>query len=88
MCGRLMTTMASGKYCGVAEMTSTVEFCARAGVWTERRWRGRFDVNWLFVKDIPMSHLRHIIVEYVSVPPHSLPPKKESKEEDGEEEAR
>ena len=72
MRGRLMTTMISGKFCGVAEMASTVEFCARAGVWTERRWRGRFDVNWLFVKDIPMSHLRHVIVEYVSFPRHFL----------------
>lgn len=50
----------SRSFCGVAEMTSTIDFSARAGVWTERRWRGRFDVKWVYVKDVPMSTVCHI----------------------------
>ncbi|KAF8542235.1 YTH domain-containing protein, partial [Trichophaea hybrida] len=58
----LLLIMPSGKFCGVAEMTSTVDFTAKAGVWSEKRWRGYFDVKWLYIKDIPMSQLRNIQV--------------------------
>lgn len=52
----------SGRFCGVAEMLSTHDQDTMVGIWTERRWKGRFDIRWLYVKDVPMSFLRHIFV--------------------------
>ena len=52
----------SGRFCGVAEMLSTHDQDAMAGIWTERRWKGRFDIRWLYVKDVPMSCLRNIFI--------------------------
>uniref|UniRef100_A0AAV2M035 YTH domain-containing family protein n=1 Tax=Knipowitschia caucasica TaxID=637954 RepID=A0AAV2M035_KNICA len=53
----------SGHFCGVAEMRSPVDYGTSAGVWAQDKWKGKFDVNWLFVKDVPNSQLRHIRLE-------------------------
>ncbi|KAA8910237.1 YTH domain-containing protein, partial [Sphaerosporella brunnea] len=53
----------TGKFCAVAEMASTVDQEAQLSIWVGgRRGCRRFDVKWVFVKDVPMSRLRHIIV--------------------------
>ncbi|VDN97481.1 unnamed protein product [Rodentolepis nana] len=53
----------SGHFCGVAEMTSGVDYATRAGVWAQDKWQGQFSVKWLFVKDVSNAVLRHIHVE-------------------------
>ncbi|KYO35627.1 hypothetical protein Y1Q_0013836 [Alligator mississippiensis] len=53
----------SGHFCGVAEMKSAVDYNTCAGVWSQDKWKGRFDVRWIFVKDVPNSQLRHIRLE-------------------------
>uniref|UniRef100_A0A8C5AV48 YTH domain-containing family protein n=1 Tax=Gadus morhua TaxID=8049 RepID=A0A8C5AV48_GADMO len=53
----------SGHFCGVAEMRSPVDYNTCAGVWSQDKWKGRFDVRWVFVKDVPNSQLRHIRLE-------------------------
>ncbi|XP_068598968.1 YTH domain-containing family protein 1-like [Brachionichthys hirsutus] len=59
----LFSVNGSGHFCGVAEMRSPVDYGASAGVWAQDKWKGKFDVNWLFVKDVPNSQLRHIRLE-------------------------
>ncbi|KAM4563324.1 LOW QUALITY PROTEIN: YTH domain-containing family protein 1-like [Odontesthes bonariensis] len=59
----LFSVNGSGHFCGVAEMHSPVDYSTSAGVWAQDKWKGKFDVNWLFVKDVPNSQLRHIRLE-------------------------
>ena len=53
----------SGHFCGMAQMMSEVDFNNVTGVWAQDKWKGRFDVKWLYVKDVPNSQLRHIRLE-------------------------
>ena len=53
----------SGHFCGMAQMKSEVDFHNATGVWAQDKWKGRFDVKWLYVKDVPNSQLRHIRLE-------------------------
>lgn len=51
----------SGHFCGLAEMTSPVDFNTSSDVWAqEGKWKGTFQVKHIFVKDIPNRELRHI----------------------------
>ncbi|KFV70713.1 YTH domain family protein 2, partial [Dryobates pubescens] len=59
----LFSVNGSGHFCGVAEMRSAVDYTTCAGVWSQDKWKGRFDVRWIFVKDVPNSQLRHIRLE-------------------------
>uniref|UniRef100_A0A8C3YKH4 YTH domain-containing family protein n=1 Tax=Catagonus wagneri TaxID=51154 RepID=A0A8C3YKH4_9CETA len=59
----LFSVNGSGHFCGVAEMKSPVDYGTSAGVWSQDKWKGRFDVKWIFVKDVPNSQLRHIRLE-------------------------
>lgn len=59
----LFSVNGSGHFCGVAEMHSPVDYGTSAGVWAQDKWKGKFDVDWLFVKDVPNSQLRHIRLE-------------------------
>ncbi|XP_076859780.1 YTH domain-containing family protein 1 [Brachyhypopomus gauderio] len=59
----LFSVNGSGHFCGVAEMRSPVDYGTSAGVWAQDKWKGKFDVDWLFVKDVPNSQLRHIRLE-------------------------
>lgn len=53
----------SGHFCGMAEMTSAVDYHATSGVWAQSKWKGQFEVKWIYVKDVPNSQLRHIKLE-------------------------
>ncbi|KAJ3586651.1 hypothetical protein NHX12_013047 [Muraenolepis orangiensis] len=59
----LFSVNGSGHFCGVAEMRSPVDYGTSAGVWAQDKWKGKFDVDWLFVKDVPNGQLRHIRLE-------------------------
>ncbi|XP_053571049.1 YTH domain-containing family protein 3 isoform X2 [Bombina bombina] len=59
----LFSVNGSGHFCGVAEMKSMVDYNAYAGVWSQDKWKGKFDVKWVFVKDVPNNQLRHIRLE-------------------------
>jgi len=40
-----------------------MDYTTSSSVWTQTdKWKGRMDVRWIFVKDIPNSQLRHIRV--------------------------
>ncbi len=53
----------SGHFCGIAEMTSGVDYATRSGVWAQDKWQGQFSVKWIYVKDVPNMVLRHIHIE-------------------------
>lgn len=44
-------------------MTSPVDYNASSGVWSQDKWKGQFQVKWLYVKDVPNDELRHITLE-------------------------
>ena len=51
----------SGHFCGMARMTSAVDFDTSSDVWAqEGKWKGTFQVKHIFVKDVPNRDLRHI----------------------------
>lgn len=53
----------SGHFCGVARMMSNVDYNASSSVWSQDKWKGQFKVQWIYVKDVPNSHLKNIILE-------------------------
>lgn len=53
----------SGHFCGVAQMSSPIDYQKSAGVWAQDKWKGQFEVRWIYVKDVPNSQLRHIKLE-------------------------
>lgn len=54
---------ASGQFCGVAEMTGPVDFHKDMDFWQQDKWNGSFPVKWHFVKDVPNTSFRHILLE-------------------------
>ena len=58
----------SGRFCGLARMKSAVNFQVRADIWANNGpWHGKFDVEWLVVKDIANNDLRSIRNRYLDV---------------------
>ncbi|CAB3386703.1 Hypothetical predicted protein [Cloeon dipterum] len=53
----------SGHFCGMALMTSPVDYHASSSVWSQDKWKGQFRVRWVYVKDVPNVQLRHIRLE-------------------------
>ena len=53
----------SGHFCGMAQMMSSLDYKNDAGVWAQDKWKGKFEVKWIYVKDVPNSQLRHIRLE-------------------------
>ncbi|KAL5541452.1 hypothetical protein UlMin_009162 [Ulmus minor] len=53
----------SGQFCGVAEMVGPVDFTKDMDFWQQDKWSGSFPVKWHFIKDVPNTSLRHIILE-------------------------
>ena len=59
----LFSVNGSGHFCGIAMMTSEVDMEIETGIWTQDKWKGKFDVKWFYVKDVPNNALRHIRLE-------------------------
>ncbi|WVO14378.1 hypothetical protein L204_102011 [Cryptococcus depauperatus] len=50
----------SRHFCGVAEMITPVDETKTSKVWAQDKWKGVFEVKWIFARDVPSSALRHI----------------------------
>lgn len=59
----LFSVNGSGHFCGVAQMTSAVDYNSVSSVWHKNKWKGKFSLRWIYVKDVPNSQLRHIRLE-------------------------
>lgn len=53
----------SGHFCGMAQMLSGVDYSQTSKVWAQDKWKGKFSVKWIYVKDVPNQQLRHIKLE-------------------------
>ena len=52
----------SGQFCGMAEMASGVDFDAKCPIWTQDKWKGKFEIKWIYVKDIPNNKFKHVLL--------------------------
>jgi YTH domain-containing family protein len=52
----------SGYFIGMAQMMSRVDYESTSTVWAMDKWRGVFQVRWVYLKDIGNARLRHIIL--------------------------
>lgn len=59
----LYSVNGSGHFCGMAQMLTAVDYNNDSSVWAQDKWKGRFQVKWIYVKDVPNSQLRHIRLE-------------------------
>jgi len=59
----LFSVNGSGHFCGMAQMMTAIDYGAQANVWAQDKWKGSFEVKWIYVKDVPNSQLRHIKLE-------------------------
>ena len=53
----------SGRFCGVAKMKTPVDENKTFEFWTQdNKWPGLFEVEWLFIKDVPFKEFKDIII--------------------------
>ena len=53
----------SGRYVGVARMKNPCDETKTFEFWTQDgKWPGLFDVEWLFIKDVPFKEFKNIII--------------------------
>ena len=53
----------SGRYVGVARMKTPCDEAKTFEFWTQDgKWPGLFDVEWLFIKDVPFKEFKNIII--------------------------
>ncbi len=53
----------SGRYVGLARMRSPVSEDKHFMYWTQdSKWPGLFDVEWIFIKDVPFKNFKNIII--------------------------
>lgn len=53
----------SGRYIGVARMKSEVNYNQNFPFWTQdNKWGGIFDLEWIFIKDVPLYLFKDIVI--------------------------
>ena len=53
----------SGRYVGVARMTSPCDENKKFDYWTQdNKWPGLFDVEWIYIKDVPFKEFKNIMM--------------------------
>jgi hypothetical protein len=53
----------SGRCVGVAKMKSSCDFNKTFNYWTQdNKWTGLFNVEWIFIKDVPLKEFQNIII--------------------------
>lgn len=58
----LFSCNGSGRFVGVARMKSDVDFSIYFPLWTQdNKWGGLFDLEWIFIKDVPFKEFKDII---------------------------
>ncbi|KAI8622929.1 kinase-like protein [Xylariaceae sp. FL1651] len=52
----------SQKFCGIAQMTSAMDWENTDEHWLENSWQGRFTLDWLCLTELPFQGVKHIPV--------------------------
>ena len=53
----------SGRYVGLARMKTLCDFNKSFELWTQDgKWMGLFDVEWIYIKDVPFREFKNIII--------------------------
>ena len=53
----------SGRYAGIARIKTPCDETKTFGLWTQDgKWPGLFDVEWMFIKDVPFKEFKDIII--------------------------
>ena len=53
----------SGRFCGVAKMKTDIDENKTFDFWTQdNKWPGLFEVEWIFIKDVPFKEFKDIII--------------------------
>ncbi|KAK4058693.1 hypothetical protein OIO90_000137 [Microbotryomycetes sp. JL221] len=50
----------SGHFAGLAQMLTPVDYQTSSNVWASDKWKGVLKVRWIYIKDVPLTALRHI----------------------------
>eukprot|EP00331_Platyophrya_macrostoma_P004386 CAMPEP_0176425438 /NCGR_PEP_ID=MMETSP0127-20121128/11387_1 /TAXON_ID=938130 /ORGANISM="Platyophrya macrostoma, Strain WH" /LENGTH=338 /DNA_ID=CAMNT_0017806595 /DNA_START=1 /DNA_END=1017 /DNA_ORIENTATION=- len=57
----LFSINGSGHFIGVCQMKSAVDFERNFEGWNQNhKWRGSFEISWIYIKDVPNQELRHL----------------------------
>jgi hypothetical protein len=57
----LFSVNSSGYFVGAAQMKSHVDFERNFAGWNQsHKWKGVFEISWIYIKDIPNKDLRHL----------------------------
>lgn len=54
----------SGQFVGVAKMNSSIQDKNFPYWWQSHKWRGQFDLKWIFVKDVSYKFFERIYNMY------------------------
>ncbi|KAI5956502.1 hypothetical protein KGF54_000977 [Candida jiufengensis] len=57
----LFSVNSSGKFCGISEMKSCLDYSKQSDIWCEQsKYKGIFPVEWLLIKDVPNRFFQHL----------------------------
>ncbi|KAI0449502.1 kinase-like protein [Xylaria acuta] len=56
------SVIGSQRFCGIAQMTSGMDWVNTDEHWLEDNWKGRFTLNWLSLTELPFAGVRHVPV--------------------------
>ncbi|KAI1747500.1 kinase-like protein [Xylaria castorea] len=56
------SVIGSQRFCGIAQMTSGMDWVNTDQHWLEDNWKGRFTLNWLSLTELPFVGVKHVPV--------------------------
>ncbi|RYC64169.1 hypothetical protein CHU98_g2025 [Xylaria longipes] len=56
------SVIGSQRFCGIAQMTSGMDWVNTDNHWVEDNWKGRFTLNWLSLTELPFAGVKHVPV--------------------------
>ncbi|KAI0202425.1 kinase-like protein [Astrocystis sublimbata] len=56
------SVIGSQRFCGIAQMTSALDWVHTDEHWLEDNWKGRFTLNWLSLAELPFAGVKHVPV--------------------------
>ncbi|RWA10238.1 hypothetical protein EKO27_g4887 [Xylaria grammica] len=57
------SVIGSQRFCGIAQMTSGMDWVNTDEHWLEDSWKGRFTLNWLCLTELPFAGVKHVPVK-------------------------